>query len=62
LVQTEIELLLHFCLELKACSSYWIKYQAIENLYDRQIEKIQKDITKLHEDLQYDYTKMLEEL
>jgi hypothetical protein len=62
LVQTEIELLLHFCKELKACSSYWIKYQAIENLYDRQLEKIQKDISKLHEDLQYDYTKMLEEL
>ncbi|OYU95137.1 MAG: hypothetical protein CFE21_12585 [Bacteroidetes bacterium B1(2017)] len=62
LPQTEIELLIHFCSELKQYKHYWKKYQAIENLFDRQIEKIIKDSSKLHEDLQYDYKKQLENL
>jgi hypothetical protein len=62
LPQTEIELLIHFCQALKSANSFWRNYQAIENLYDRLVEKIQKGITKLHEDLQFDYTKILEDL
>jgi hypothetical protein len=62
LVQTEIELHLHFCFELKECKDYWEKYQAIEGIFDRQIEKIRKDLLKVHEDLKYDYERMLEEI
>ncbi len=59
LVQTEIELLLHFCIELKKCKNYWDRYQAIESIYERQIGKVRKDLQKVHEDLRYDYERML---
>ncbi|MDZ4669122.1 MAG: hypothetical protein SGJ00_14740 [bacterium] len=62
LVQTEIELLLHFCFELNERKSYWKKYQAIEGIYERQIEKVKKDLLKVHEDLRYDYERILEQL
>jgi hypothetical protein len=35
------------------------KSLALANLYDAQIEKINKEISKLHEDLQYDYQKLI---
>jgi len=31
-------------------------------LYDAQLKKINKELSKLHEDLQYDYQKDLNEL
>jgi hypothetical protein len=62
LVQTEIELLLHFCEELKNCKSYWKNYQAIESIYQRQLDKIAKLLEKLHEDLRYDYEQILAKL
>lgn len=62
LAQTETELLIHFCTELKACKSIWKKHQAIQSIFDRQMEKISKDLQKLHEDLQYDYARMLEKI
>ena len=60
--QTEIELMLFFCSQLKQSFPQWKKYLAIVNLYERQLEKISKDLSKLHEDLQYDYSKELEKL
>ncbi len=60
--QTEIELMLFFCAQLKISVQQWRKYVAIANLYERQLDKISKDLSKLHEDLQYDYTKELEKL
>jgi hypothetical protein len=59
LVQTEIELLLHFCMELNECKYYWKKHTAIEGIFVRQIEKIKKDLLKVHEDLRYDYEQIL---
>ncbi|MGB3948781.1 MAG: hypothetical protein WBM13_12410 [Bacteroidia bacterium] len=32
------------------------------NIYQREVEKIKKTISQLHEDLQYDYAKELEQL
>ncbi len=60
--QTGIELHIHFCKEMKQCEDYWQNYQVLENFYERIIHQTQKDIHKLHEDLQYDYTKELAEL
>ncbi len=62
LPQTEIELILHFCFELKQRKNYWQNYQAIEGIYERQIIKIASDSKKLHEDLQYDYELMLKKI
>jgi hypothetical protein len=34
----------------------------LSNLYNREIEKIKTTLSKLHEDLQYDYKQELERL
>lgn len=55
LKETEIELLLHFCQEMKDHKPSVIRQLAMNNLYYRQIDMIKKAISSLHEDLQYDY-------
>lgn len=60
--ETEVELLLYFCKKLKSFSPS-IKYSTqLQNSYNRQVLLAQKIITTLHEDLQYDYNLMLEDL
>lgn len=60
--QAEVELLAHFCLELKRSRIPFHKSTALSNLYDSQVKKIRKALSMLHEDLQYDYQEMLEKL
>lgn len=60
--ETEVELLLYFCAQMKALPAYIRRITELQNLYDRQIDRIRKVIAMLHEDLQYDYTMELERL
>lgn len=60
--ETEVELLLHFCKELKALKPSMTRSVALHGIYKRQIILIEKSIEKLHEDLQYDYNYILEDL
>ncbi|MGV6828562.1 MAG: hypothetical protein ACWA45_04115 [Flavobacteriales bacterium] len=60
--ETEVELLLHFCYKLKHFSPTIFKSKALQNIYFKNLEFIQKKITLLHEDLQYDYTLEIEKL
>jgi hypothetical protein len=60
--QIEVELLLHFCQRLKNSGLPYKKYPVTENLYNRQLLKIKSAILILHEDLQFDYGKILEKL
>ncbi len=60
--ETEVELLLHFCTELKEMSPPFYRNTSLQNIYDRQILLTQKAIATLHEDLQYDYNLELDEL
>lgn len=61
--ETEVELLIHFCKTFKEKMKYNINRSTVlKNIYDRQISSIQKSISKLHEDLQYDYNLELEEM
>src|ERR1017187_8353818 len=60
--ETEAELLIYFCEKLKNSGIRYHKYTVLLNLYDRQIEKIKKAVSTLHEDLQYDYMKSVEEI
>ncbi len=62
LKETEVELLLHFCSELKAMQPTMTVNVSLVNIYERQILLIKKAITALHDDLQYDYNLQLEEL
>lgn len=60
--ETEIELLLFFCQELKIIIDINYHRKVLENILEKQILFIGKKIEKLHEDLQYDYNSILEEL
>lgn len=60
--ETEVELLLYFCSRLKNFKPSISKNVALVNLYQRQIDFIEKKIASLHEDLQYDFRSELEQL
>lgn len=60
--ETEVELLLYFCWELKELQPNYKSNVSLVNIFDRQILSIKKAIATLHEDLQYDYGLELEEL
>jgi hypothetical protein len=60
--ELEIELLLHFCKEYKRRGLSFSHQPIILNIYFAQIKKIEKLISNLHEDLQYDYNKEVEVL
>ncbi|MBU2951198.1 hypothetical protein KO493_10865 [Tamlana agarivorans] len=60
--ETEVELLLYFCKQLKAFRPSISRSAQLQNLYNRQLELAKKIISTLHEDLQYDYNLMLEDL
>lgn len=60
--QGETELLLFFCMELKNTGLTLQKNQTLKNLYLNQLKKVKLSIGKLHEDLQYDYSRQLKEL
>lgn len=58
----QIELIFFFCQNLKDYGYLQYHHPVITNLFDIQISKAQKLIEKLHEDLQYDYQLILDEL
>jgi hypothetical protein len=60
--QATVELLVHFCTTLKESGIPIQKNTVINNLYKSQVQKIQKALDGLHEDLQYDYAKQVEAL
>jgi hypothetical protein len=62
LKQTEVELLLHFCKQLKDSGIPMNESVALTNIYFGQIQKIKKVLRTLHEDLQFDYGEELKQL
>jgi len=60
--QTETDLLLHFCRQMKSLSWYMNHSAALHNIYIRQVQKIEKTLDSLHEDLQFDYQKEVDAL
>ncbi len=53
--ETEVELLLYFCYELREMSPSMKGNLTLQNIFNRQILLIEKVVSSLHEDLQYDY-------
>lgn len=62
LKRTEAELLIYYCHQLKESGIPFQESTALINLYIRQLQKINKAISTLHEDLQYDFGKEIEQL
>jgi hypothetical protein len=60
--QMEVELLIYFCQSMKESGLPFRKHPVTENMYLRQLAKIDKALSKLHEDLQYDYGVLVKEL
>lgn len=60
--ETEIELLVYFCMKLRRFTPDVQYNTGIRKIYDKQIDTIVKKIALLHEDLQFDYTAELKEL
>ncbi len=60
--ETEVELLLYFCQKLKSFRPSIYRNRKVEIIYNRLIEQCKKKVMLLHEDLQYDYLRILESL
>ena len=60
--QTETEILIHFCNSLKNTGVSLSQNTVIGNIYIRQINKIKKAVSTLHEDLQFDYAQEVKNL
>lgn len=60
--QTEVELLTHFCMRLRNMKPSITDHHVLTNLLERQVELIRKSMLGLHEDLRYDYDRILDEL
>ncbi|MDT0605995.1 hypothetical protein [Croceitalea rosinachiae] len=60
--ETEVALLLYFCEKLGDFNPSIKRNTTLMNLYQRQVDYLEKKIGLLHEDLQYDYGLLLEEL
>jgi len=53
--ESELKMRIHFCKRMHELSSLIQKSAQMQNLYIRQMSKIEKALESLHEDLQYDY-------
>lgn len=60
--QTEVEVLIYFCAKLKNAGLPIQTNNVLNNLYQRQLERIKKALSTLHEDLQYDYKEDIDSL
>ena len=60
--QTEVELILFFCKKLGEFSPSITKSIPLSKIFEREIQRIQKIISSLDPDLQYDYGIEIEEL
>jgi len=58
----EVELLIYFCESMKELNISIDKNPVLFNIYQNQLKNIQKALKDLHEDLQYDYLKAVDQL
>ena len=61
LKRTEVELLIHFCKKFRKEVPFRNNI-TIKNIYIRQLQRIRKTISTLHEDLQFDYSEEIKSL
>ena len=53
--ETQIELLIYFCLKMQNCGLYFNDSKTMVNLFQRQVKNIEKAIDSLHEDFRLDF-------
>lgn len=60
--EAEVELRIYFCSKIKASGIKIKKSTALTNLYNNQVKKVRTVVETLHEDLQHDFNKQIEQL
>ena len=60
--QTEVELLIYFCKKVKITKIPLYANTVVGNMYIRQVQKINKALALLHEDLQLDFVDEIKQL
>lgn len=60
--ETEVALLIHFCHKMKSLKPSIFNNKMLTNLYQRQLLLIDKKMSNLHEDLQFDYINQINQL
>jgi hypothetical protein len=60
--ETEVDLLIHFCIQLAQMKPSFKNNTTLDNMYNRILESIQKTVRSMHDDLQYDYKTSIEQL
>ena len=60
--ETELDVRLHFCEELRELDIDFRRSKVMLNLYERQVVKIQDIYSDLHEDLQFEFRSRVEAL
>lgn len=60
--ETETELLIYYLQKMDSFSPSIHRNKTLQNMYDRQLTLVKKNIQNLHEDLQYDFKVELEKL
>jgi hypothetical protein len=60
--ETACDLLIHFLRAFRKLPDSFLQSTVLVNLYAAQLKKIEKELGKLHEDIQYDFRKELAEL
>lgn len=60
--ESEVEMLIHFCSNLKTSGIRIRSYKALSALYDGQLKKLNILVEQVHEDLRFDYKRQLEQL
>ena len=55
--KSEVELIIHFCQNMKTADIPFRHNRALSNIYDQQLKKIGVLIEQVHEDLRFDYKK-----
>ena len=60
--ETEAELLIYYLQKMDDFSPSVHRNKTLQNLYNRQLALVKKNISKLHEDLQYDLNVELEKI
>ncbi|UXX78907.1 hypothetical protein N7E81_16245 [Reichenbachiella carrageenanivorans] len=60
--QTEVEVLIFFCQSLIDLDLNLSDSKVMMNLLDNQVRKIEKALSTMHEDLQYDYQESLDKI
>jgi hypothetical protein len=60
--EADVEMMIHFCVNLKNSGIRFRSYKALSALYEQQLKKLHVLVEQVHEDLRFDYKKQLERL